>query len=184
MFRAANARGNDVVEASMSFSVLIEEVTDEGHHLRSVHELKLVRDRSPMFTLSWLVMHVIDDDSPLKNVDWNDPGDTALLFIVTMLGFDGTLGQQVHARHLYGPDDVRVNEQYEDVLNTLPDGRLLLDFEKFHDHQPADVTLLLDGDGKLIPNADSGDPEKDSPSAGGGPHDAESSQEISSDEEE
>lgn len=149
MFRAANARGNDVVEATVSFSVLIDELTPEGQHLRRVHDLKLVRDRSPMFTLTWQVMHVIDEDSPLAGVDWNDPEGAVLGFIVTLLGFDGTLGQQVHARHIYRPTSLRFNHRYEDVLSELPDGRLMLDFERFHHTHPSDSLLELDDQGRI-----------------------------------
>lgn len=150
MFRAANARGNDIVEATITFSVLIEEVTPEGQHLRRVHDLKLVRRRSPVFTMSWQVMHVIDDESPLKDVDWRNPAKTVLILIVTMLGFDGTLGQQTHARHVYTPSDLGVDEQFRDVLSELPDGRLMIDLTHFHVTEAAEVGLEFDEGGRLI----------------------------------
>ena len=149
MFRAANARGNDIVEASINFAVLIEEVTSEGHHLRRVHDLDLQRSRSPVFTMSWQVMHVIDEDSPLKDIDWRNPEQTIMALIVTMLGFDGTLGQQTHARHMYGASALRVNEKYADVIGEMPDGRLLIDLTDFHKTVPTDTVLEFDAHGRL-----------------------------------
>ena len=160
MFRAANARGNEIVEASVTLSVLIEEVTPEGQHLRRVHDLELVRDRSPMFSMTWLIMHVVDENSPLEDVDWDSPEKTVMGFIVTMLGFDGTLGQQTHARHMYLPSDLRVNDEYQDVLGELPDGRLVIDLTNFHDTRPSEMPLEFDENGRLARLAN--EPEIDS----------------------
>ncbi len=73
MFRAGNARGNEVVDAHMSFSVMLEEISKEGHHMRRLHELELTRKHSPMFVLSWLVMHVVDENSPLYGLNTPPP---------------------------------------------------------------------------------------------------------------
>lgn len=135
MCRAGNARGNEVVDASMALTALMDEISPEGHHLRRLHDLKLVRQRSPMFILSWSVMHEIDEESPLKDVDWSNP--TRLVSIVaTLMGHDGTYGQTTYARHLYAPEDVRVGERFVDVIHELPDGRLMLDYKLFHETRP------------------------------------------------
>lgn len=135
-FRAGNARGNEVVEAQVSVAVLMDEITVEGHHLRRIRDLKLVRERTPIFTLSWTVMHEIDADSPLADVDWEKPGDHLLQIFVTMLGHDATYGTNTHARHNYDPAEIRVGHRFVDVISELEDGRLMVDFHKFHDTVP------------------------------------------------
>ncbi len=132
MFRVGNARGNEVVEAAINVSVLCDEVSPEGHHLRRMHDLRLVRDRSPFFTLSWLVMHEIDEDSPLAGVDWAKP-DAVILFAVTMRGHDATYGQTTFARRIYEPGDVQVGHRFVDVISETPDGQMIIDFTHFHD---------------------------------------------------
>jgi inward rectifier potassium channel len=44
---------------------MIDEISAEGQMMRRLHELKLVRDQSPVFLLSWTVMHPINENSPL-----------------------------------------------------------------------------------------------------------------------
>jgi inward rectifier potassium channel len=139
MFRAGNARGNEVVDASISVSALCDEITPEGHHIRRVRDLKLARDRSPVFMLSWVVMHELDAASPLADVDWTRPEKSLVSVIVTMLGHDATYGQTTHARHMYYPEDVRVGERFVDVLSELPDGRMMIDYTRFHDTEPDDT---------------------------------------------
>lgn len=140
MLRVANARGNDVVEASVSVAVLMESVSAEGHHMRRVLDLKLVRDRQPMFALSWTIQHVIDAESPLARLDWADPRDL-VGFVVTLMGHDGTYGQTIYARRIYAPEDVRAGHRFVDVMSQLPDGRLVLDLSRFHDTHPEQAAV-------------------------------------------
>jgi inward rectifier potassium channel len=137
MFRVGNARGNEVMDASVSVSVLHDEISAEGHHLRRLHDLELVRSRTPIFQLSWTVMHVIDARSPLREVDWSDPERLSLTLVVILSGHDATYAQTVHARHVYQPEDARVGHGFVDVVRRLPDGRLLIDYTHMHDTVPA-----------------------------------------------
>lgn len=131
-FRLGNARGNDVVDASITVTVLKDEVSREGEHLRRMHELPLVRNRSPIFTMTWVVMHEIGENSPLANVDWRDPKDL-IAIVATMVGHDGTYGQTTYARHIYMPGDARIGHRFVDVTHALPDGRTEIDYSLFHD---------------------------------------------------
>src|SRR5665213_4327019 len=65
MFRAANRRRNLVVEAEVSVSLLRDLTTVEGAMIRRFDELRMVRSRTPLFSLTWQVMHRIDETSPL-----------------------------------------------------------------------------------------------------------------------
>src|ERR1700690_2734619 len=64
MFRMANWRRNQVVEAQLRVVLLSSERTREGETLRRQLDLPLVRDRTSVFYLSWTAMHVIDERSP------------------------------------------------------------------------------------------------------------------------
>ncbi len=135
-FRIGNARGNEVVEASMNVAAVVEEMTAEGHHFRRVRDLKLARDRQPVFILSWAAFHEVDDASPLAEVDWDEPEQTLLALIVTVTGHDSTYGQTIYARHAYYCEDIRVGHRFVDVIHELDDGRLMIDYTKFHDTVP------------------------------------------------
>ncbi len=136
MFRVANRRGNDVVEASVRVSLLRSEVSVEGHAMRRLHDLKLVRSQSPVFTMSWTVMHLLDEDSPLYGLTAADFEADQMMLIATLTGHDGTYMQTVHARHAYHFDDVRWGHRYVDVMHTRDDGAIVLDFGTFHETTP------------------------------------------------
>ena len=69
MFRAANVRGNQILEADVSVTLARNVVTSEGATMRRLEELRVVRPRSSMFALTWTVMHSLDATSPLRDAD-------------------------------------------------------------------------------------------------------------------
>ena len=71
MFRAANQRGNQILEAEVMLNLLRQTVTAEGHVYRRFQELKVERARTPMFALTWTVLHPIDEFQPAL---WRDIG--------------------------------------------------------------------------------------------------------------
>jgi len=141
MFRVANTRINEVVEANIRIAVLKHEVATEGHTMRRLHELQLLRKTTPIFYLSWTVIHQIDEDSPLYGIDAETMREGHLLVIVTLTGLDSTLASQVHARQVYHPDEVLWDRVFVDILSTLPTGQLQIDYSRFHETRAASVTL-------------------------------------------
>jgi len=137
--RVGNARGNDIVEATMRVTALLSEVSAEGQTLRRLHDLKLMRERSPLFTVSWSVFHTIDEDSPLYGIS---PAfleeQVGFLLVCTLTGHDTTYGQTTHARNVYHAEDFLFGRRFVDVITRLADGRLMVDYDKFHSTLPLD----------------------------------------------
>jgi len=68
LFRMGNERGNQIAEAAVHLVLMREERTVEGEAVRRAHELRLRRDRSAFFALTWTVVHPITPDSPLHGL--------------------------------------------------------------------------------------------------------------------
>jgi inward rectifier potassium channel len=136
MFRVANERGNDIIEAAFRVTVLKAETSSEGEKMRRMHEIELVRRDTPLFTLTFLALHVIDEESPLHGLTPESVSAGEMRFIVTVTGLDATFATTIHARHIYQAGDVVWNARFADVLSNRADGQLQLDFTKFHDVVP------------------------------------------------
>lgn len=134
--RAGNARGNEIIEATMRVVMLRDDVSPEGHKMRRIVDLPLMRDNNPMFTLTWTVMHVIDEKSPLHGVDADNAAERVVGVLALLTGHDSTYAQTVHARNFYFASDLRFGHRFADVTSSLPDGRLVVDYRKFHDTAP------------------------------------------------
>ena len=129
MFRAANLRHNLIFEARATVSVLVDEEVG-GTTMRRFRDLKLVREANPVFTLTWMIMHPLDDDSPLCNLQ---EGDIHPEIIVVLSGIDERSGQGIHGRWGYQPKDIRWNAHFVDILGTLSDGTRTVDYRRFND---------------------------------------------------
>lgn len=139
-FRVSNERQNQLMAAHMEMHILVDEVTSEGHNLRRLLPLVLVRADTPIFSMSWTVMHRIDDLSPLR--DCKDVDDFAGLvagMIVVLTGTEEVFAQQVHARKYYQPDAVRYGERFVDIVHDDGDGGIRIDVDRLHDTIPIPV---------------------------------------------
>ncbi|MGK7891300.1 MAG: ion channel [Leptolyngbyaceae cyanobacterium] len=136
MFRAANQRRNRIIEAQLTMTLVWNEISQEGHAMRRFYDLPLVRSQTPVFALTWTVMHPITPDSPLYGRTNQDLYDADTELVITLTGLDETLSQTVHARHSYGPSDIRRNMIFVDLFTHLPDGRFAIDYERFHQVRP------------------------------------------------
>jgi inward rectifier potassium channel len=143
MFRMANWRSNTILEAQLHVILLLEETSDEGHVMRRPHELPLVRDRNPLFALTWTAMHKIDETSPFYGPDAMARlrAQKAQIFL-SLMGTDETFSQIVHARRAYDLSDIVMGAQFADVLGSLDDGTRIIDYRSFHEVVPVPERAL------------------------------------------
>ena len=133
MFRVANQRGNQIVEAHLHVVLARNETTAEGEAVRRLHDLELVRDRNPLFALTWTAIHLITANSPLHGATPESLAASESEIIVSLTGLDESFAQTVHARHSYVADEIACGARFVDILSRAPDGRRRIDFAHFHD---------------------------------------------------
>ncbi|MGC1310097.1 MAG: ion channel [Phormidesmis sp.] len=132
MFRAANERRNQILEAQMRVYLTLDEHSD-GRMMRRFYELGLLRDRNPSFFLSWTAFHPIDEHSPLYGLSHRDLIRASAAVIVSIVGIDQTVAQAIHTRHTYYARDLLWNRQFKDIIHRMPDGDRYIDFADFHE---------------------------------------------------
>jgi inward rectifier potassium channel len=141
MIRMANARGNRIVEAAVSMTAAVTGVTKEGETFRKLHDLHLVRRSSPIFSISFTAMHVLDASSPLHGETEESLQKKALEIISILSGLDETSGQTVHARTSHAASDIRIGHRFADIITVEPDGNRVIDYTRFHDTKPAPLPV-------------------------------------------
>lgn len=138
MFRTANQRHNLIVEARVKVSILLPEVQQEAVQIRRLRNLKLVRADTPIFALSWLVMHPIDEESPFYGAGLGDLlASPEMQIVVSLTGLDASVSQTIHARHIYSAADILPERRFVDVVQTDPTtGDRRIDYTHFHQVVP------------------------------------------------
>jgi inward rectifier potassium channel len=138
MFRMANERANQIVEAQLRAVLARNEVTAEGQSVRRFYDLELSRKQNAIFTLSWTAIHPIDERSPLHGATRDTLKAMEGEIIASLVGIDDTFAQTVHARHSYIADEMVWGGRFADIISRLPDGRRVIDYRLFHDVVPAE----------------------------------------------
>lgn len=139
MFRVGNQRGNLIIEANVHVVAVMTTLTQEGETFYRAIDLPLVRDRQVGMARGWTVMHVIDEQSPLHELDAAGLARAELELAVSLTGIDDITMQTVHTLHQYMDRDIRIGHRFEDTLQILPDGAFLLDLRKFDQTVPDTV---------------------------------------------
>lgn len=136
MFRAANRRDNRILEAQVRVSFVRDEVTQEGIALRRFYDLSLVRSQTPVFGLSWLIMHPIDENSPFygKGAEQLQTEQTELW--ISLTGLDETFSQTIHSRFAYTAEDILWHHRFVDIFSQDTDGQWYLNLQLFHQTEP------------------------------------------------
>ncbi len=133
MIRIANARHNTISQATARLWLFRLEHTKERDVFRRYYELKLDRREHPLFSLSWTLLHIIDESSAFRDMTQDTFFDVEGTLILNVDGVDDNSAQRLYARQVYGWRDIRWQHRYRDITSLSEQGRLVLDYTKFHD---------------------------------------------------
>lgn len=129
--RIGNARTSEIVDAKVNVVVAKMETTKEGIEMRRIYDLELKRNHSPLFVLSWTVMHVIDEKSPLYQMTPEELQSPEVNFIVSLTGIEEVFSQTVYDRYIYTGESVVYGTKFKDITGFLDSGERYLDYTKF-----------------------------------------------------
>jgi len=134
--RLGNERRGQIVDVHFRMSLVLKVTTAEGRTIYRSSDLRLVRERANALARSWMILHPIDDASPLRGETPDSLKAKEAEITVAVAGIDDTSLQLVHAQKIWRDHDVVWGARLADVLSEMPDGNLLLDLRRFHDLEP------------------------------------------------
>jgi len=132
MLRMGNLRANQIAEAHVRIVALKSVKTAEGQSTRMQIDIPLLRSSSLFFGLSWSVMHEINESSPFFNMTSKDLISQNIEIGVSLIGYDATFSQSIHANCIYSAQDVVFDKYFEDVFEIKNDQVISLDYRKFN----------------------------------------------------
>jgi inward rectifier potassium channel len=127
MVRIANGRMTMLSHATARLAVLMPERSAEGYASRNVHDLRLVRDTLPIFPLTWTMMHVIDETSPLRGLGPEELLAKDVRLFLAVDARDAALGQVVQDLAAYRPHQIAFGYRYVDAVTVDEHGRTAAD---------------------------------------------------------
>ncbi len=134
-FRLANERRNTILAARLKVFLAIDECSSEGHSLRRLLPLPLMREEGIALLLTWTAMHPIDAHSPLQGLDRDTLDAAHAEIVVAFSGIDATLERPIHARTSYQASQLATGYCFVDMLDTSQQQRRI-NLSRFNQIRP------------------------------------------------
>ncbi|WP_214070859.1 ion channel [Mucilaginibacter sp. dw_454] len=134
MFRLTNLRRNTLIDLNMELIFSYNEDVN-GKLERRFVSLDLERKKVSILTLSWTIVHPLDDNSPLRDITLENLKETGATFAVLLKAFDDTFSQTVHSRTSYMHDEMVWGAKFKPAFDRDEEGKLLLNLDKIDDHE-------------------------------------------------
>lgn len=132
MVRVASTRSYPLADATAQMSFLQAVHMPDGRNFRSLVTLPLVRDVNPLLGLSWTLVHLVEEDSPVLEAL---AGTDRFLLIVTIGGIDTLLASPSQGGMRYDREHIRIDHEFVDVIGD-ENGVIRLDMTLLHETRP------------------------------------------------
>ncbi len=143
MVRLANKRKHDLieVEAQMIFSWV---VIESGKEVRKFETLNLEIKRISVLSATWTLVHPIDDNSPMKDMNVADLKKSNAEILINIKAFDESFSQTVYSRTSYKHEEIIGGAKFISAISPHPDGYILVELDKISAYEivPASVQQL------------------------------------------
>ena len=138
MLRLASKRRNVLINLNVELVFSYNEEVN-GKIIRRFHNLNLERSKVSILTLSWTVVHPIDEQSPLYNITPKMLETSQASIAVLLQAFDDTFSQTVHSRTSYLHDEMVWGAKFSPTFYDEPDGIVTLDITQISSYTNADL---------------------------------------------
>ncbi len=144
MVRIGNGRTSMLTDLTVRLSALIREHSTEGHSIRRVNDLPLVRSNVPMFALTLTLMHRIDETSPLYGHTAQSLVDGDIRFFLSVEARDTAINSTVHDLKDYRAHNVQFGMRYADAVTVNSEGRTMADLTRISVIEPDGIERLFE----------------------------------------
>ncbi len=122
MFRMGNARRSEIIETEVQVILAINQLSENDTLERKFFSLELEINRVSFFSLSWTIVHALDERSPIFGFTHEDLSAANVEFMVLVKGTDEANHQNVHARRSYVADEIVWNARFLPVISRNKEG--------------------------------------------------------------
>jgi inward rectifier potassium channel len=122
MFRVANERKSQLIENEVQLTLTM---LDQQKQKRIFEPLNLERSKINYLSLSWIIVHPIDENSPLNNITIKELEEREAEILILLKAFDETFSQTVYARSSYRHHEIKWDAKFVSIIHDTEDGTAL-----------------------------------------------------------
>ncbi|MFT4660515.1 MAG: inward rectifier potassium channel [Patiriisocius sp.] len=131
-FKLVNKRNSIMIDTEIK---VILAIRNKENDVIKYNTLKLHVDKILFFPLTWTVMHVIDENSPLFTMTKENFKDLNPELLIRVKGFDDKYHQNVYANFSYHIEDWVWNKKFVKNFEPSVDGMLHMDVNDVHKYK-------------------------------------------------
>ena len=132
MIRIANKNKSELLdpEATIVFSYVS---TETGSEVRKFSTLKLEITHVTLLTMSWTIVHPIDEESPIYGWTIEDFKTRQVEFLCLIKAYEETFAQTVHARSSYRGEEVEFGVKFLPLIKPGEKNSVTVELNKISD---------------------------------------------------
>jgi inward rectifier potassium channel len=136
MVRLANTNRSELIDSSATIILAYIDETD-GKKIRRFSTLKLELTRVNLLTMSWTLVHPIDEESPLYGWTEDDYKKRSTEFLVLIHAYEETFAQSVHTRTSYLHDEIVFGAKFSSIIIPDDSGSVSVELNRISENEAA-----------------------------------------------
>jgi inward rectifier potassium channel len=112
---------------------------ENGKEVRKFDTLPLEYTRVNFLSMTWTIVHPIDDLSPLAKMKEEDYATKKVEILLSMKAFDETFSQTIHTRSSYKYDELVYGAKFKPVTDPGPNGSVLVALNRIGDYDQVKI---------------------------------------------
>ena len=136
MIRIANKNRSELLdpEATIVMSYIGE---DNGNKLRKFANLKLELTHVTLLTMSWTIVHPIDEESPMYNWTPDDFIKNEVELLVLIKAYEETFAQTVHTRTSYRAEEIIFGAKFLPIIKPGENNSVTVELNRLNEYSHA-----------------------------------------------
>ena len=131
MFKMVNKRNSVLLNCKVNITLSIaHRDRKDGHMVRQYYNIPLETDFVRYFPLTWTLVHIIDEQSPLHNLDIEQLQSRTSELLILVEAFDETYSQMVLQKHSYADHQWVDNVKFKRNFHANESGQIVLNIHE------------------------------------------------------
>ena len=131
MLRLANKNKSELLDPE---ATVVMAYIENDESARKFANLKLELTKVTLLTMSWTIVHPIDQESPVYGWTEEDFKNKKAEFLVMIRVYEETFSQTVQSRTSYLSDEIIYGAKFQPIVKPMEDGSVTVELKKINDY--------------------------------------------------
>ena len=133
MVRLANKNKSELLDPEATF-VMSYVGEENGKKVRKFSNLKLELTHVTLLTMSWTLVHPIDEESPIYGWTEEEYKKNEVEFLVLIRAYEETFAQTVHTRSSFRYNELVFGAKFNSIILPAANGSVIVELNRINEY--------------------------------------------------